>query len=336
MLKAEDIQKIAENAYIRENEPMSKHTTFRIGGPAQLYIEPDCVESFCKIVRFLKENGEKYFIIGNGSNLLVKDEGYNGVIISTRVNASNKKNQNFGMGDYKVYLSENEASDKAERERFITEGYITSDSIAGKNLVFAASGIILAKLANVIAENELTGFEFAGGIPGTLGGAVTMNAGAYGGEIKDCILAARVMLADGSIKVLSKEELKLSYRSSIIQKEDMVVLDALFGFDKGNKEDILSTMRELNEKRRDKQPLEYGSAGSTFKRPEGYFAAKLIEDAGLKGYSSGDVMVSEKHSGFVVNTGNGKYADAMNVIEHVKKTVADKFGVELELEVKIL
>ena len=279
MLRAEDIQKIAENAYILENEPMSKHTTFRIGGPAQLYIEPDCVESFCKIVRFLKENGEKYFIIGNGSNLLVKDEGYNGVIISTRVNASNKKNKNFGMGDYKVYLSENEASDKAERERFITEGYITSDSIAGKNLVFAASGIILAKLANVIAENELTGFEFAGGIPGTLGGAVTMNAGAYGGEIKDCILAARVMLADGSIKVLSKEELKLSYRSSIIQKEDMVVLDALFGFDKGNKEDILSTMRELNEKRRDKQPLEYGSAGSTFKRPEGYFAAKLIEDA---------------------------------------------------------
>ena len=184
------------------------------------------------------------------------------------------------------------------------------------------------------AERGLTGFEFAGGIPGTLGGAVTMNAGAYGGEIRDVILSARVMTKAGDVRELLAEELDLSYRHSIIQEKDLIVLSADFVFAHGDEEQIREQMRQLNTQRREKQPLEYGSAGSTFKRPEGYFAGKLIQDAGLKGYRSGDVMVSEKHSGFVVNVGKGTCGDAMRVIEHVQRTVYEQFGVELELEVK--
>ena len=195
---------------------------------------------------------------------------------------------------------------------------------------------MLSNMAAKAAKAGLTGFEFAGGIPGTLGGAVVMNAGAYGGEIKDCILGAMTLTKDGKTEYLTKEELELGYRSSRIQKEERIVLWALFAFAKGDTQKIEETMRDLNQRRREKQPLQYGSAGSTFKRPEGYFAGKLIEDAGLKGYRVGDVMVSDKHCGFVVNVGEGTYDEARQVIEHVQKTVEEKFHVSLELEVKMI
>lgn len=302
MVKLEMLQKLAGNENVREQEPMSSHTTFRIGGPADYFVEIQTEEILAEVITYCKETETDYFVLGNGSNLLVRDEGYRGVMLSTR-----------GLSG--IEFTEKPAAD-------------------GKLSVTAGSGVMLSTLASQVAAKGLKGFEFASGIPGTLGGAVTMNAGAYGGEIKDVICSAKVLMNDGTIQVLSKEELQLSYRHSIIQERDMIVLEATFSFESGDIDEIQETIRELNGKRREKQPLEYGSAGSTFKRPEGHFAGKLIQDAGLRGYRCGDVMVSEKHCGFVVNVGKGTYAQAMEVIEHVQKTVDAEFGVKLELEVK--
>lgn len=349
MFQTDVLKEIAKDSDIKKDEPMSLHTTFRIGGKADLYIETGSTRDFINIIRYLQKEKCNYFVMGNGSNLLVNDKGYRGVIVSTR----RKKNLNGSSLPDNVHivqetdnLSQVKSLDdvyiyhagSSNAAGFFTEnGYVASAEILGnKNLVNAGSGILLSNLAAVIAEAGLTGFEFASGIPGTLGGAAAMNAGAYGGEMKDVIEGARVLADDGSVKVLKREELELSYRSSIIQKEKMIVLDVLFAFEKGDKEQILAKMKELNQRRREKQPLEYGSAGSTFKRPEGYFAGKLIQDSGLKGYRCGDVMVSEKHSGFVVNVGNGTFAQAMDVISHVKEEVKKHSGVSLELEVKIL
>ncbi len=301
MFCTEILNKIAKNSTIKKDEPMSQHTTFRIGGPADIFIEASDTEELINIIRYLQKEKWKYFVMGNGSNLLVDDRGYRGVIVSTK-----------GNDNVHIYKDGN------------------------KNFINAGAGILLSKLASITAQNGFAGFEFAGGIPGTLGGAVAMNAGAYGGEIKDVIEQARVITINGDIITLKKDELEMSYRSSIIQKQHMVVLDALFAFGSGDKEQIISQMNEFNKQRRNKQPLEYGSAGSTFKRPKGYFAGKLIQDSGLKGYRCGDIMVSEKHSGFVVNVGNGTFEQAMNVIDHVRNEVMKNFGVNLELEVKIL
>ena len=277
-------------------EPMKRHTTFRIGGPAEVFVMPGNLEEMQRILEICRTEDLPYFILGNGSNLLVSDRGYRGVVIQL--------DRNFG--EVKVEGTE----------------------------IHASAGALLSTIAVAARRASLTGFEFAGGIPGTLGGAVTMNAGAYGGEIRDVILSARVMTKAGDVRELSAEELDLSYRHSIIQEKDLIVLSADFAFAHGDEEQVKEQMRQLNTQRREKQPLEYGSAGSTFKRPEGYFAGKLIQDAGLKGYRSGDVMVSEKHSGFVVNVGKGTCGDAMRVIEHVQRTVYEQFGVALELEVK--
>lgn len=303
MVQLADLQRIAGEQAVRQQEPMSAHTTFRIGGPADYFVEAGNESVLKELLLLCRETETPFFILGNGSNLLVSDEGYRGVMISLK-------------GFDEISFREGE------------------DAQAGKTVMTAGSGVLLSKAAMQAAERGLTGFEFAGGIPGTLGGAVTMNAGAYGGEIKDVILSARVMTQEGEVTELSTEELMLSYRHSIIQEKNLIVLSADFAFEHGDGEQIKEQMRQLNAKRREKQPLEYGSAGSTFKRPEGYFAGKLIQDAGLKGYRSGDVMVSEKHSGFVVNVGKGTYRDAMRVIEHVQRTVYEQFGVELELEVK--
>lgn len=200
----------------------------------------------------------------------------------------------------------------------------------------ANAGILLSKLANVIANNSITGFEYASGIPGTLGGAVTMNAGAYGGEIKHSIVGATVLDQKGNLLKLDKEQLDLGYRTSIIQKKHYIVLDATFELKKGNKEEIYDMMNDLNQRRRDKQPLEYPSAGSTFKRPEGYFAGKLIMDSGLRGYRVGNIMVSEKHCGFVINLGGGTAKEVRTLIEDVDRIVYDKFQVHLEPEVRML
>lgn len=303
MVQLADLQRIAGEQAVRLQEPMSAHTTFRIGGPADYFVEAGSESVLKELLLLCRETETPFFILGNGSNLLVSDEGYRGVMISLR-------------GFDEISFREGESTE------------------AGKTIMTAGSGVLLSKAAMQAAERGLTGFEFAGGIPGTLGGAVTMNAGAYGGEIRDVILSARVMTKAGDVRELSAEELDLSYRHSIIQEKDLIVLSADFAFAHGDEEQIKEQMCQLNTQRREKQPLEYGSAGSTFKRPEGYFAGKLIQDAGLKGYRSGDVMVSEKHSGFVVNVGKGTCGDAMRVIEHVQRTVYEQFGVELELEVK--
>ncbi len=303
MVQLADLQRIAGEQAVRLQEPMSAHTTFRIGGPADYFVEPGSESVLKELLLLCRETETPFFILGNGSNLLVSDEGYRGVMISLR-------------GFDEISFREGESTE------------------AGKTIMTAGCGVLLSKAAMQAAERGLTGFEFAGGIPGTLGGAVTMNAGAYGGEIRDVILSARVMTKAGDVRERSAEELDLSYRHSIIQEKDLIVLSADFAFAHGDEEQIREQMRQLNTQRREKQPLEYGSAGSTFKRPEGYFAGKLIQDAGLKGYRSGDVMVSEKHSGFVVNVGKGTCGDAMRVIEHVQRTVYEQFGVALELEVK--
>ena len=296
MEQLEQLQRIAGVDFVREQEPMSSHTTFRIGGPADYFVEVQNEKILADILCCCRQQGLPYFILGNGSNLLVSDEGYRGVMLSTK---------GFSQVEFR-----------------------------GKQMVCAGSGVMLSALALQVAERGLTGFEFASGIPGTLGGAIAMNAGAYGGEIRDVIQSARVLLQDGAVKELSKEELDLSYRHSVVQERNMIVLDAVFAFDPGDKLQIQEKIKELNQKRREKQPLEYASAGSTFKRPEGYFAGKLIQDAGLRGYRAGDVMVSDKHCGFVVNVGHGTYAQAMEVIQHVQETVQKKFGVMLDLEIK--
>ncbi len=286
----------------REQEPLSEHTTFRIGGPAAFYLAPESEDEVREALAFAGEKGLPYYLIGRGSNLLCSDEGYDGVIIE------------IGKGMEQISIE------------WASEGAI----------VTAQAGVSLSSLAARLAKEGLTGFEFAGGIPGTLGGAIAMNAGAYGGEIKDCILSARVLTEQGEIRTLDKAELELGYRTSVIQRESAIVLSGTFAFQRGDTEKIQETMRELNQRRRDKQPLEYPSAGSTFKRPEGHFAGKLIEDAGLRGYRVGDAQVSEKHCGFVVNRGHATAAEVYRLIRDVQKKVWDEFQVKLEPEVRMI
>ncbi len=285
------------------DEPLYKHTTFKIGGPCDIFVKPESTKQVEDAVNICRKENVPFYIIGKGSNILFSDKGFRGVIICI----SQKMSEVINI-------------EKSEDKLKVT----------------AMAGIMLAKLANEVLNNEGTGFEFASGIPGTLGGAVTMNAGAYGGEINDCIVSCKVLLKDGSIKELLKDDLKLGYRTSIIQEEDMIVLEATFLFNIGDKKEIKEKMDDFNKRRKDKQPLEYASAGSTFKRPTGYFAGKLIMDAGLAGYSIGDACVSEKHCGFVINKGNATAKDTLELMKYVDKTVYDKFGVHLEPEVRII
>lgn len=284
---------------LKEGELLSNHTTFRIGGAAKYFAVPKNEEEIMEAVDFAIVKDLPYYILGKGSNVLFADEGYPGVIIE------------IGAG-----------MEKVER--------------TGDTGIRAQAGVSLSALAAFAAREGLSGLEFAGGIPGTLGGAVTMNAGAYGGEMKDVIVSAKVMDEEGAVQELSCEELQLGYRTSIVQKKQLIVLEAEFSLQPGETEAIQSTMKELNAKRREKQPLEYPSAGSTFKRPEGYFAGKLIEDAGLRGYRVGDAQVSEKHCGFVVNRGKATCVEVLQLIGDVQKTVKEQFGVQLEPEVRII
>lgn len=284
---------------LKEGELLSNHTTFRIGGAAKYFAVPKNEEEIMEAVDFAIVKDLPYYILGKGSNVLFADEGYPGVIIE------------IGAG-----------MEKVER--------------TGDTGIRAQAGVSLSALAAFAAREGLSGLEFAGGIPGTLGGAVTMNAGAYGGEMQDVIVSAKVMDEEGAVQELSCEELQLGYRTSIVQKKQLIVLEAEFLLKPGTTEEIQNTMKELNAKRREKQPLEYPSAGSTFKRPEGYFAGKLIEDAGLRGYRVGDAQVSEKHCGFVVNRGKATCAEVIQLIEDVQKEVKEQFGVQLEPEVRII
>lgn len=291
------LEQIAGKENIHPNEPMSRHTTFRVGGPADVLVTPEA-EKLAAVTGACREAGEPYYIVGNGSNLLVGDGGIRGVVILTR----------DGMDE------------------------ISADGVR----ITAGAGALLSRTASLAASHALTGMEFAAGIPGTIGGAVVMNAGAYGGEIKDVIVAAEVLAKDGRIITLTKDELKLGYRTSIIASEGYVVLGAWFKLRRGDREQIKQRMKELAGLRKDKQPLEYPSAGSTFKRPEGYYAGKLISDAGLKGYRIGGAMVSDKHAGFVINVKDATAADFIALTDAVRDKVYDMYGVRLELEVKVI
>lgn len=292
----EGLKDIVGDSQVRMDEPMSIHTTFRIGGTADYFVMPSSVYELQSVIQLLKKLDIKYYVIGNGSNLLVGDKGVRGVII--------------------------QLSDTFDEVEYVDD-----------MTVKVMSGMKLSRLGNQLADKGLAGFEFATGIPGTIGGAVRMNAGAYGKEIKDIIVSAEVLDKDGNIITLDKEKLELGYRTSCIMKYGYIVLSATFKFEKGSTDEIKENIKELSVKRRTKQPLEYPSAGSTFKRPEGYFAAKLIEDAGLKGLSVGDAQVSEKHAGFVVNKGKATAQDVCELTDKVREEVKNKYGVELELEV---
>lgn len=279
------------------NEPMKNHTSFRTGGEADIFVSPDSINSLKDVIKLFREKDIPFYIFGNGSNMLVSDRGIEGAVI------------HIGNGFSSIEVNENK----------ITSG----------------AGAILSAVSNAALENSLTGFEFASGIPGSFGGAVFMNAGAYGSEIKNVIKSVLVLNENLELEELSKDRLELGYRSSIFQKNNYIILGGTIELEIGNKDNILSEMNELNAKRREKQPLNFASAGSTFKRPEGYFAGKLIEDSGLKGKTIGGAQVSEKHAGFIVNTGTATTDDIINLMDFCKETVYKKFGVMIEPEVRI-
>ncbi len=281
---------------VLRDEPMSRHTTFRIGGPADFFVTPEKKEQIGQVIALCRSREIPYYIVGNGSNLLVGDHGYRGVIVQ-------------------VFKKMNQIHTDGEK-------------------LCAQAGALLSKVAAAALEASLTGLEFASGIPGTLGGALRMNAGAYGGEMKQVTESAQVLTPEGEILEIPVDELGMSYRTSVISRNDYVVLEAVLKLNRGNREEIRARMEDLKEKRVSKQPLEYGSAGSTFKRPEGYFAGKLIEDAGLRGFRVGDAQVSEKHCGFVINRGKATAAEVIQLMDQVRARVKEKFGVELEPEVK--
>ena len=289
----------ADENHIKVGEEMRKHTSFKVGGPVACFVTPADEKELAAVLLLCRKEEVPYFILGNGSNLLVGDEGFDGVVISMN-----------GFNGCEV-----------DREQ---------------GIVKAGAGLSLARIAQEAYKASLTGFEFAAGIPGTLGGAVVMNAGAYGSEMKEVLRSVRVLTPEGDVKEIPVKELSLGYRTSCIIPNKYVVLEALIRLKEGDKAAIKSRMDELAGRRKEKQPLEYPSAGSTFKRPEGYFAGKLIEDAGLRGFSVGGAQVSEKHCGFVINKDHATAAEIMALVEEVKTRVRNNSGVELEMEVKTL
>lgn len=294
----EKLIKVIPEERVMRDEPMSRHTTFRVGGPADFFVTAQNGQDIKNVAALCKAEKIPYYIVGNGSNLLVSDKGYRGVIIRIFKD----------MGRIEV------CEDK----------------------ITAQAGALLSQIAAKALEAGLTGFEFAAGIPGTLGGACRMNAGAYGGEMKDVLEEVTVLDAEGELLVLPADQLNLGYRTSVIAEKEYIALEAVIALEKGERDKIKERMDELKEKRVSKQPLEYPSAGSTFKRPEGYFAGKLIQDAGLRGFRVGDAQVSEKHCGFVINRGNASAAEVHELMRQVSARVEEKFGVRLEPEVRRL
>ena len=283
---------------IRFQEPMSLHTTFRAGGPARYMAMPEDEEEIRMLIRQCRHIGLPWFVVGNGSNLLVSDKGYDGLIIK------------LGRQYSKL-------------------------SVEGRE-IRAQAGALLSRLARQAALHNLAGLAFAAGIPGTLGGGLTMNAGAYGGELSQVVKTVRVLDSEGQLRMLTAEQMKFGYRTSMLKEDGPIALEAVIALKPGDAEEQLQKMEALNKKRREKQPLEYASAGSTFKRPEGYFAGQLIEQAGLKGLSVGDAQVSEKHCGFVINRGNATAAEIYTLCQRVRERVYEQFQVELMMEVRLL
>ncbi len=283
---------------ILRNEPLKNHTYFRIGGPADILAEPEDTEDLKTVLKLIKKHGTDCFVIGNGTNLLISDEGFRGAMVK--------------VGDKFDYFYRNE------------------------NKVTAGAGTLLSVLAKYLAREGLAGFEFASGIPGYLGGAVYMNAGAYGGEIKQVVKKVKCMDYEGNMHEFSNEEMEFAYRHTRITDSELIVIEAELELPYGDKDEIAAKIKELNEKRTSKQPLNLPSAGSTFKRPENGYASKLIEDAGLKGLRYKGAMVSDKHSGFIVNCDNACCEDVLELMRIVTGTVKDKFGITLEPEVKMV
>jgi len=294
----EYIRTIVPQKQLLFHEPMSRHTTFRVGGEAECIVVVETTEELAQIISYLGKLEQEYFILGNGSNLLVGDKGYRGVIVKLgpRLGAIRVDGSHMAVG----------------------------------------AGALLSQAASAARDSGLSGLEFAAGIPGSIGGAIVMNAGAYGGEMKQVVQMVRVMDKEGEILTLDNDTMEFGYRTSIIKDRPFIVLGAVLNLTPGKKEEIGARMEELMRQRKSKQPLEYPSAGSTFKRPEGYYAGKLIMDAGLRGYRIGGAQVSEKHCGFVINAGGATAADIREVIEEVRERVLDRFHVRLEPEVIFL
>ncbi|MEJ9279604.1 UDP-N-acetylmuramate dehydrogenase [Ureibacillus thermosphaericus] len=292
-----DLSGVTNKENIKINESLKKYTMTKLGGNADILVMPETEEEVEAIVQYTYSHQIPLLILGNGSNMIVRDGGVRGIVMNL-----SKLNQ------IKIEGTE----------------------------VYAQSGALIMDVSKKAAEASLTGLEFACGIPGSVGGAMAMNAGAYGGEINDIIVHSTVLTKEGKRLVLSKEELELGYRKSIIAQKNYIVLSSLFRLEKGNKEEIDAKIADLTYKRQSKQPLEYPSAGSVFKRPPGYFAGKLIQDCGLQGKGVGGAEVSTKHAGFIINKGNATATDYIETIKMVQKVVKEKFGVELELEVKIV
>ena len=285
---------------IKYNEPMAKHTSFKIGGPAQCFINAESVEEIKQICKVASKNDINLTIIGNGSNLLVTDNGINGIVVKVNI------------------------------KKFELE--FSNDNVS----LIVGAGNKLGEIAQKLLRNEITGFEFAAGIPGTIGGAVRMNAGAYGGEMKDIVETVKYMDYDGNIYEKSNKDLEFEYRKSMFAKNKFIILEAKLKLQKGNAQDIKDKMLEFEQSRKQKQPLEFPSAGSTFKRGTDFITAKLIDDAGLKGYRVGGAMVSTKHAGFVVNENNATAQDVLNLVKHIKQEVYKKFNKKIELEIQVI
>ncbi len=298
-LVVEKLDKIIDKDRILLNEEMKNHTSFKIGGACDLMIKPKSINEITNSIKIFKNENFPYIVLGKGSNILVSDSGIRGAVIK--------------LGDD-----------------------FSSIDIVEKNIISARSGISLRNLAEFCAENNLGGLEFAHGIPGSLGGATTMNAGAYGGEMKNVIKKVKVLDEDNNIMEIDNQDMEFGYRKSIIQRKNYIVLEVYFELIERAKEEIKAEMDDYMQRRMEKQPLKFPSAGSTFKRPEGYYAGKLIQDCGLKGLTYGNAMVSPKHAGFIVNTGNASQEEVLTLIKMVQKIVYDMQGVELEREVELI
>ena len=292
------LKNILDEEFILVDELMSNHISFKVGGPADIIVRPRTEEEIKEVFKFVNENNLPFFVKGNGSNILIKDGGFRGVVIELAENFSN----------------------------FEIEG----------NYIKVQTGALLSVIGKEAMNASLTGFEFASGIPGSLGGALAMNAGAYGGEMKNIVESVRLMDMEGNIFECSNEEMNFGYRHSKLTDEKLIAISAVIKLEKGNFDEIKEKMDDLAYQRRTKQPLEYPSAGSTFKRPTGYFAGKLIQDSNLKGVMIGGAQVSEKHSGFIINASNATAKDIIDLINHVKDKVYEIHGVRLEEEVKII
>ena len=296
-----NLKKIIPEENIKINEPMSKHTSFKTGGPAEIYITGKTIKQIQDVLKFSKQNNIKLYIIGNGSNLLISDEGIKGIVL-------------------KISLENIQIEEK-------------EDNV----IIIAGAGVKIMALAQILKKDGITGFEELAGIPGTMGGANYMNAGAYGKELKDIIVSTKAINKEtGEIETLKNEEQELKYRSSIFKNRKYIIIETMLNLQKGIPEEIERKMNDFLNQRKEKQPIEYPSAGSTFKRGERFITAKLIDECGLKGYQIGGAQISEKHAGFIINKNNATSKDILDLIKYTKKKVFEKFGVQIEEEVEII